>query len=485
MAGDTLSLRYAAPGPVAGAFVRDRTFVRGIRGPIGSGKSTACIFSLLLGAAAQRPGTRSGVRRSRWGVIRNTYPELKTTTIKSWHQWVPESYGQWQGEGPPSHQVTLELGAGDRIEMETVFLALDRPEDVRKLLSLELTGAWVNEAREVPREILNHLQGRVGRFPPASDGGATWSGIVMDTNPPDVDHWWYALFEEQRPEGFRQHVQPSGRSPAAENLQNLPPGYYQRAMLGQSEDWIRVYIDGEYGYSRDGKPVYPEYRDSLHVASERLLPVRGLRLVVGADAGRTPAAIITQPMPNGQWRVLDELMLDNAGATTFGRRLAELLAAEPYRGLAVEPGDIEAWGDPAASNPTETEERSWLEIVAAVSGIRFRPAPSNRLTPRLEAVRVPLTRLIDGQPGLLLSPACRATRKGFNSGYRFRRMQVPGGAQYTDQPEKNDYSHVHDALQYALLGGGEYAEVTGRREARRRSMAAGAAAGGEYDPFEW
>ena len=30
-------------------------------------------------------------------------------------------------------------------------------QDIKKLLSLELTGAWINEAREVPRSLINGL----------------------------------------------------------------------------------------------------------------------------------------------------------------------------------------------------------------------------------------------------------------------------------------------------------------------------------------
>ena len=40
------------------------------------------------------------------------------------------------------------------LDLEVIFLALDRPEDVKKLLSLELTGIWINEAREIPKVLL-------------------------------------------------------------------------------------------------------------------------------------------------------------------------------------------------------------------------------------------------------------------------------------------------------------------------------------------
>jgi hypothetical protein len=55
-------------------------FVRGAMGPIGSGKSVACVMEIMRRAGLQRVGP-TGKRRSRWAVIRNTYGELRDTTL--------------------------------------------------------------------------------------------------------------------------------------------------------------------------------------------------------------------------------------------------------------------------------------------------------------------------------------------------------------------------------------------------------------------
>lgn len=455
-----LDLRYAPPGPTVERFLSDDSLVRGLMGPIGGGKSTANVFDMIFRAQRQGRGL-DGVRRTRWAVIRNTYRMLETTTILTWHQWVPKHLGEWSGTQPPTHKVKFKLADKSLAEMEVIFLALDKPDDVQKLLSMELTGAWINEARDVSETILADLKGRIGRYPAMRDGGPTWWGITLDTNPPDTDSWWYKLFEEERPENHAIFKQPSGRGPRAENLTNLRTTYYSDSMAGQSDAWIKVYIDGEYGYSRSGKPVYPEFRDSLHVAAAPLEPVQGLPLVLGADAGLTPAAILGQRMPNGQWRILDELVSDSAGAVRFGNALARLLA-DRYPGFPVT-----GWADPAAEARASTDESTWIEVITANSGVRFRPTETNAPLARQEAVRRPLATLIDGEPGLLLSPSCRILRKGFNDGYRLKRVAVAGGgSHYHDKPEKNEYSHPHDALQYLMLGGGEYAEVTRRKENR-------------------
>src|SRR5262245_44741544 len=132
-----LTVEYEPAGPVLRKFFYSDAFVRGIRGPIGSGKSTACAFTPWRHLIESEPGV-DGVRRARWAVVRNTYPELKTTTIKTWLQWFPREVGRWQDQGPPTHHI--QAGGFD---LEVMFLALDRPEDVAKVLSLELTGAWV------------------------------------------------------------------------------------------------------------------------------------------------------------------------------------------------------------------------------------------------------------------------------------------------------------------------------------------------------
>ena len=71
-----MQLDYKPPGPIAKAFMKDEAFVRGIRGPVGSGKSVTCCMEIMRRAVNQKPND-SGIRRSRWAVIRNTNPQLK------------------------------------------------------------------------------------------------------------------------------------------------------------------------------------------------------------------------------------------------------------------------------------------------------------------------------------------------------------------------------------------------------------------------
>jgi len=420
-------------------------FIRGLVGPIGSGKSVGCVAELLKLMSEQEKGP-DGIRRSRWAIIRNTYRELNDTTIRTFFDWFPQSLGKWKAA-----DMEFVFESGD-MHVEFLFRALDRPDDVKKLLSLELTGAWINEAKEIPRAILDMLQGRVGRFPSRRDGGPTWNGIIMDTNPPDTDHWWYRLFEEDRPDGWSVYHQPSGLSKEAENKVNLPPNYYERLQSGHDSAWIDVYVHGKYGYVKDGKPIFPEFSDTVHVLEDEPQIMRGV-VYVGIDFGLTPAAVIAQKSATDQWIIYDELVTEDMGAVRFGELLGQLLK-EKYRGHT-----IRAWGDPAGEQRSQVDERTPFQILRA-QGIPAVKAPSNDFMLRVESVAKALTTLtMQAVPRLVISPRCRNLRKALAGGYKYRRVQVSGDERYHDKPDKGRYSHVAEALQYLMMGAGEGREL--------------------------
>lgn len=464
-------INYRPAGPVAREFHRSDSFVRGLMGPIGSGKSSACVMEILRRAQQQKPSP-DGVRRSRWAIIRNTFPELKTTTLKTWGDWCPQEFGKLTMSSPVTHHIQTP-----DLDIEVLFLALDRDEDARKLLSLELTGAWVNEAREIPKSIIDALTGRVGRYPSKSQGGASWYGIILDTNPPDSEHWWYVAAEGETPEGWEFFKQPAGTSEQAENVSNLPDGYYKRLSAGKDPDWVKVYVNGEYGFVIDGKPVYPMYRDRVHVADEKIEAVEKLPLLLGVDFGLTPAAIIGQKLVDGRWLILDEVTAEDCGIIRFAEVLGSYISLQ-YPDHEVEMG----WGDPAGSQRAQTDERTALDLLRENTGWKWVSAPSNDNTMRREVVVSALNRLVDGNPGILISPHCGMLRKGFTGGYHFKSVRSGNGATYSETPAKNQYSHPHDALQYLLLGGGEHNVVMNRIK-RTRQKAPHVAKDVDYDIF--
>lgn len=424
------------PSPIVEAFQADDSFVRGLRGPVGSGKSVGCVLELAKRMNAQP--------HSRWAVIRNTYRELSDTTLNTWLDWM-RPFGEMRYS-----DMTWRCHNG----AEVLFRALDKPQDQAKLLSLELTGAWVNEAREVPRPIIDMLQTRVGRYPSKRDGAPLWFGIIMDTNSPDDFSWWYRIFEEMKPDGWRQYVQPGGLTAGAENVDNLPADYYKRIAQGKDAAWIDVYINGNYGFIVDGRPVYPQWQDKVHTAAcER---DQALPLILGIDFGLTPACVFLQRSTAGQYRAVDELVTEEFSAVEFADELSRKLRSE-WRGH-----DLEVFGDPAGEQRSQVDKRTPFQILKA-AGINAKPAHTNDPRLRVEAVVRNLTRLnMDGTPGLIVDPRCRYLRRGMAGGYKYRLMQISGEERFHEAPEKNIYSHICEGLQYAMVGAGEVRETLGR-----------------------
>ncbi len=447
--------------PTLAAFHASNAFVRGVMGPLGSGKSSAMCMEILIRAARQHPSP-DGIRRTRFAVVRNTQAELRTTTIKTWQDWLSSDTSAPSATPPFTSRIRQNLGDATRLDLEVLFLSLNRADDAKKLLSLELTGAWINEAREIPYEIVSALTSRVGRYPAKRHGGPSWSGLFMDTNPPGADHWWFHAAEQDTPAGWRFFRQPAALlrapggfipNPAAENVDNQPLGstYWLRQAHGKSREWINVHLLGQYGELIPGNRVYPEYDDAVHAVSAPLAPVSPSRLILGWDFGLAPACVVTQPLPEGRLLVLAELAGTSMGIRRFART-----TVVPYLQTRYPGHSFASIGDPAGTARAQTDERTCMEELGK-AGLPTHPARTNAFAARREAVASFLSRTAHGIPAFLLDPSCTGLRQGFLGGYRF--------AEHSDRPEKNTYSHLHDALQYAAL----HAQDTHERPQARRS----------------
>tara|TARA_R110000744_G_scaffold114121_2_gene213481 strand:- start:7571 stop:9124 length:1554 start_codon:yes stop_codon:yes gene_type:complete len=488
-------------------FLQSNAFVRGLMGPVGSGKSYACAAEIMMRAVRQKPSPHDNVRYTRFVIVRNSYPELKTTTIKTWQELFPENtFGQMLYTPPITHHIRLpKRGDACGIDCEVIFLALDQPKDVRKLLSLELTGAWVNEARELPKAVIDGLTHRVGRYPTKRDGGPTWHGVWMDTNPMDDDHWWYRLSEKDKLSGkfawqfFKQpggvvevqpedlpdnpdandHIFSGGRwwtlNRKAENVSNLPSGYYMQMLGGKNLDWIRCYAEGKYTYVQEGRPVWPEYNDQMmsgEVEYDQQLPIH-----IGLDFGLTPAAAIGQRLNNGRWVILHEIVTEDMGLERFGTQLlAELNAKYPKAQVLI-------WGDPAGMQRDAIYEVTAFDYLRTL-GLRAQPTASNNFKVRREGAAAPMQRLINGKPGLIVNKSCKMIRKSLAGGYHFKRIAVGAGHErFKDSPNKNEHSHIGDAFGYLMLGGGEHKRMT-KNSLAANTMIVQTIATADFDVFK-
>ena len=505
-----LHLDVEVDGRVLEHFLTSPHRVSTIQGPWGSGKSRTTCYRLFLlatgqlqhfltGRAAARG--RDGVRRRRTYVIRNTYDDLKRTTVKTWLQVFPEDrFGVFKWSRPFEHRIRLE-----GLDWEVVFLALDEEADRKKLLSAEISDIWFNEAREIERGIIDDADGRIARYPPKEDGGCDMPTMSLDTNPPGEDHWIAVMSGQvappdglsvdqlrtlKKPATWEFFLQPPAMfetlddegdvvgyraNPEAENLRWLPDGYYPNLLAGKSRSWIRVNVLNKPGSLVAGKPVWPQFREEAHVARAGLAAIDGHAIFVGVDFGLTPAAVFGQRVFD-RWFILGELVAADMGARRFARLLRGELAARW-------PGwKWRMFGDPAGDTRAQSDESTPFQMFRA-EGLEIRPAPTNDPTVRVTAVEELLLRLVDGKPGFLLDPGCTVLKAAMAGGYQYRRLQV-SGERYAEEPEKNKYSHVADALQYMAIGAGEGRAVL-RGERAEKAAAPQRHSAGEYDPFSF
>lgn len=443
--------------------------VRAVGGPVGSGKSVGMVMEILLKGLQQQAFRNT--RRTRWAVVRNTYNELKNTTIKTWSDWIPPELGVVKMTAPPTSKIVIpDIGDGTRVEIEIVFLALDREEDQAKLRSFELTGIWFNEAQFIDTEILRVGLQRTGRYPKVekdehneviAGSGCSWSGSILDFNMVDTEHALFTAFEVEKRKGWKMWRQPpaiieidnpeeSGEKmwvghPDAENIQNLQQGYnyYLDKLPGMKRSQILVDFCAQWGVSVTGQPVYAEtYDDDYHVSEDEIKPDKSLPLYMGVDFGLHPAITFGQIMRDGRLVILKELdpnQPSGVGLEEFLEDWYRPFIMEHFVGIR----QFEGWGDPAGRGRNAIDKRSPYMVLSA-AGIRCTPTLTNEFLPRKESVE----KFLMKRNGIIINPSCMRIRKGFLGGYGYKKIN---GLSKT-HPDKNSFSHVHDSLQYLCLG---------------------------------
>jgi len=444
--------RIYKPSPTFEKFHADDTTVKLIKGPYGTGKSTGSAVDGLINTIMM-PKCKDGVRRARGIIVRNTSPELWSTTIKTWENWFGE-LGVIKKRQKPILEYEHTFNDKDgKIILEVIFLALDNEKDIRKLKSLEATWGWLNEASEIDRSTFDHIKARIGRYPSKQICNKKYKKmLICDTNPPTETSWIYEIFETEKPDGHIIYHQPSAllktregkyvENPAAENIENIGDGYqyYFTIMQGQTAEFINVFIMGNYGLLKAGKPIYPDYNDDWHcvpdIEIDRNHPVH-----LKADYGiRAPALLVCQYV-DGQLRVIKEF----CGAFTTMAVLYEYDAMPWLKKNAVLM--LEVAGDPSNTAGGREELESF--------GLPVDNAITNNVNKRIQAVtRFLLSAAPGGKPRLIISKrGCPNLRTGFIKSYVYKEVNTSQGLAYRDYPdkEKHPFSDIHDCLQYEAL----------------------------------
>ncbi len=456
-------VRYLCKAPTLSRFHKSDARVRIIQGPMGSGKTSAGCVEGFRRICQQKPDAQ-GVRRTRGLVIRNTYGDLRETTIPSWNEWFePMGLPEVSKVAPYRQDLNFQLPDQTVVQATVIFLALDTPQDVRKLRSYNVTWVFVDEVKEVPLLVLEFAFGRCGRFPPKHQGGPSWYGLWGVTNAMEEGHYLYEMQEKPsaKREGWVFFKQPpavikEGKrwvvNPAAENLENHTRDYYHDQLNVSNETYIRVNLANQYGACVDGKKVIEAYDDDRHCSPTPMRFMQGRPVWIGLDFGLTPAAVFGQRSGNF-WYWLQELVTEvdiRQGAEEFARILRPELERLKAEGLSI----AGIYGDPAGDQEAQTDRRTPFEILHA-EGVPAFPAPTNDFKIRRATVN-------DGfaEDRILVDPGCTRAREGLRGGYCYPRLAtLSGELAYSPLPRKSPSSHVIEAAGYMMLGAGEMADV--------------------------
>lgn len=430
-----MKMTYTPPATLR-EFHNDPSFVRCVVGPLGSGKSTAMIMELLRRAQTQTPDS-NGRRPTRFAIIRNTLQQLLQTVLPDIKLWLGPACN-WH----VSHKtvyVDYKLPDGTAVNSEWLLIPIDTVEDTRRLLSLNLTGAWVSEVREVPYEVFGAVQGRLGRYPRAQVA-PTWEGLISETNPWSEGSPYHENFVLSHHDNWKMFHQPGGLDPKAENTENLPADYYVRLIDGKSEDWVNVHVHSMWGEDVSGKAVFGRsFKPIHHVSPQPLLVIPTRPLMVTHDFGRTPTALVNQIDPRGRLVTLKEVMAENMGLEEFVRgHLVPTLKDARFVG-----NRVYVVGDPTGQFKSTINEDSCFDVLRKAR-LTVVAAPTNDVPPRIRAVENLLARrdgaLIDG-------PNCPNLVRALGYNYRYKRRK---NGQLDPLPDKNHpWSDLGDCYEYA------------------------------------
>lgn len=449
-------------------YMNDMSLARFVIGPLGSAKTTCNIMELTRRMAEQAPDA-NGIRPTRFAVIRNTLPQLKQTVLPDIQQLLGPLLTYKVAES--TLHFNFKLADGTTVKSEWLFVPLDSKEDTRRLLSLQLTGAWISEFREVNYEIVAAVLGRVGRYPSPMRVLPTWQGIIAESNPFSEGSPWYDHLVLDLPSHWSFFKQPGGLEPKAENVKNLPDQYYARLIEGNSEEWVNVHVHGQFGDDMSGQAVFGRsFTTEFHVR-DGLIPNHTSKIILGCDWGRTPACLVGQVDARGRLLIFREITGENVGVEKFMKEQVTPVLANDFTHC-----HNYIVGDPAGVQKSQVGEESVFDTLLRL-GFDAYPAPTNNIDSRLRAVEKLLLAQTDGEASVLINrEGCPLLIRALQHEYMYRRKKT---GDVDDKPDKSHpWSDLADALQYMCLSvGNTYIARRLRPRAMRR--------GPKFDKRAW
>lgn len=363
-------------------------------------------------------------------------PELKVTTLKTFLEICPPELIH---EHRVADGIVRIKAAGGKIS-NIIFRGLDEPD---KLRSLNLGGAYIDEATQVSEAAFMLLQGRLR--------GNGLRKIILTSNPNGHD-WVYNWFvkKDNFTDESTKKLYELILAPSTEN-RHLPEGYLSSLMGSWSKDRIEREIMGSFD-SFSGQ-IYDDFRRDVHVIKPFRIPDDWTR-VVGADHGyRNPACFL--------WGAVDfdgnvyvyrefyerEMLIEEIcrGHKKDGRKgIVQLTGKEKLDGIWIDPSTRATRG--------QTGESDWDEYLRHLPRDWALLMAKNDVMLGVDRVKSYLK--VDtktGRPKLFIFDTCSNLIEELTQ-YRWKPLQSgqEGKSQEKEEPVKVD-DHSADALRYLLM----------------------------------
>lgn len=247
-------------------------------GALGSGKSWA-LCRAAIGLALTYPGMRILIGRHHSTDLRDTTKVTFFELITELEDKIREQYEpEMRSQVPPVGEMhkadnDFEFSNGSVI----LFRSLDEAE--KKYKSLNIAAVGIDEASEVKLDAIQMLMSRRRQM------GYPLLLFVV-SNPTGFTHWLYKWFVKERNPNYHLF-----QTNSFENKANLPPTYIEELSRKYSPDWIKRYVEGEWGGLKDGIPIYAGGFDpKIHVAEATFY--KGNPVWVGVDFGYASPAVV-------------------------------------------------------------------------------------------------------------------------------------------------------------------------------------------------
>lgn len=450
------------PTPTADRFHLDRAHqIHALVGPWGAAKSYSACWDV---AQYMDRHPEADIL-----VVRDTYTALGDSCVADWMKIFGEAGRLTGGKVPDFEWDARVCSTVTKTPIKGIvkFRAAQEAWEVQKFLSVNVGMAWLEEAtpgitaggqlsQGLPPELFAGIWARVRQV-------IEERRMILTSSPPPSDqHWFYRIFYEKKPlVDMKQVMTGQGNAsieaagikwddllsrvclwefPKAENMGHLPPGYYESLLpFLKSEDQILRFYHGKVPKgSYSGWPVYPMFRDGVHLVPMNLQPESG-PMWRGWDGGLTPACVWGQVQRDGSVKVFGELQGIDEGAEQFIPRAQQLGQALFGARTYID------FGDPAIGQRSQNDRMPGTDVFRR-HGIILRPGIQDPYQ-RVQAVRTWL-----GQIGTFgIHPRCEMLIAGFHGAYKRKLVSgVPSEVpdKEVDQ-ESARHSHLMNALEYA------------------------------------